>query len=41
MAVALEVDQLNDAGKKIVFDVAKGLEAQYPLENLPSTQAAN
>jgi transcriptional regulator with XRE-family HTH domain len=33
MAVALQVDQLNEAGKKIVFDVAKGLETQYPLKN--------
>ncbi|MDR2741358.1 MAG: helix-turn-helix domain containing protein [Treponema sp.] len=41
MAVALKVDQLNDAGKKIVFDVAKGLETQYPLEDSPSTLAAN
>jgi transcriptional regulator with XRE-family HTH domain len=41
LAVAQRVDQLNETGKKIVFDVAKGLETQYPLENLPSTQAAN
>jgi transcriptional regulator with XRE-family HTH domain len=41
MAVALQVDRLDETGKKIVFDVAKGLETQYPFENLPSTQAAN
>jgi hypothetical protein len=41
MAVALQVDRLDETGKKIVFDVAKGLETQYPLENLPSTRAAN
>jgi transcriptional regulator with XRE-family HTH domain len=41
MAVARQVDRLNDAGKKIVFDVAKGLETQYPLESLSSTKAAN
>jgi transcriptional regulator with XRE-family HTH domain len=40
-AVAQKVEQLNEAGKKIVFDVAKGLETQYPLENSPSTRAAN
>ena len=41
VAVALQVDQLNDTGKKIVYDVAKGLESQYPLENSFSTKAAN
>jgi transcriptional regulator with XRE-family HTH domain len=41
MAVALQVDQLSDTGKKIVYDVAKGLESQHPLENSFSTKAAN
>jgi transcriptional regulator with XRE-family HTH domain len=41
MAVAQTVDKLNETGKKIVFDVAKGLETQYPLENLSSTRVAN
>jgi transcriptional regulator with XRE-family HTH domain len=40
-AVALQVDQLNDTGKKIVYDVAKGLESQYPLEDSFSAKAAN
>jgi hypothetical protein len=41
LAVALQVDQLNETGKKIVYDVAKGLETQYPLDGLFSAKAAN
>jgi transcriptional regulator with XRE-family HTH domain len=40
MAVALQVDRLSEPGQKIVFDVARGLEFQYPLENSASIDLA-
>jgi transcriptional regulator with XRE-family HTH domain len=41
MAVALQVDKLSEPGRKIVFDVARGLELQYPLEDSVSIDGAN
>jgi transcriptional regulator with XRE-family HTH domain len=41
LAVALQVDKLSEPGQKIVFDVARGLELQYPLENSVSIDGAS
>jgi len=41
MAVAMQVDKLNDEGKEVVFNVAAGLETRYPLGDSGSIDAAN
>jgi transcriptional regulator with XRE-family HTH domain len=41
MAIALQADKLNEQGRKIIFDIARGLEPQYPLDSSTSVREAN
>ncbi|GHV26045.1 hypothetical protein AGMMS4952_05250 [Spirochaetia bacterium] len=40
LEIARVSDKLNEVGKRIVLDVAKGLETRYPLENSSSINRA-
>ena len=40
LEIARASDKLNEDGKRIVLDVAKGLETRYPLENSSSINRA-
>ncbi|GHV17552.1 hypothetical protein FACS189493_5360 [Spirochaetia bacterium] len=39
--VAVQVDKLNDDGKKIALSVVKGLETQFPLDNSEYIETGN
>ncbi|GHV92445.1 hypothetical protein AGMMS50268_29480 [Spirochaetia bacterium] len=41
LEIARASDKLNEDGKRIVLDVAKGLETRYPLENSASINRVN
>ncbi|MFP3042746.1 helix-turn-helix domain containing protein [Treponema primitia] len=39
LEVAVQVDKLNNEGKKVALSVVKGLETQFPLDNFASIKA--
>jgi transcriptional regulator with XRE-family HTH domain len=41
LEVAVQVDKLNNEGKKVALSVVKGLETQFPLDNLGYIETGN